>query len=175
MSTSKNTREQAAAEPWAKFCDLPFVGEADGHAPHWTLPAAGGYAGGCWAGEAAAHAYLMYLQNKENDGGGTLQLVALSFAERLAAAESDQERAALRGQAVTFFATVGRAAAWFARNAMKKDPWTRQEIEDAIASGVNLDEAAHMREYERKWRSAAAKRGWASRRKAARRARRDAA
>lgn len=168
MSKTKNTRAPIApAALWADFWDLPFVSnDANPRHKHWNLPAAGGYCGGNWAGEAAAQAYLVHMQNGEGSGYGTLQLIALAFADRMSNAESEDERDSLRGQIVGFFATVGQAAHGFAQHMMRATPWTTDDIQNRIDNSPALADA-YMRDYEKKWRSKAAKAGWATRRKTA--------
>lgn len=95
-----------------RVTDLPFFGIG----VTWTMPATGGYDGGCTAGKAAAEIYLReYLRPISLARGGhipTLQKVALGIAERTASATTEDERESLRGQAVGFFSHLDGCLLW---------------------------------------------------------------
>jgi len=145
--------------------DLPFLGLGC----KWSLPATGGYIGGNKAGEAAAWMYMHYLQqDRSRLSGGFLQLIALSFEERLTAATSDDERGALRGQAVGFFSALGSVLRDVA-NFYKFQPF--DELRTELQQGLDFDEAgflaaenAREREEQKAARAEAARKGWERRR-----------
>lgn len=86
-------------------CRLPFWGDRDGvkFKSFWSVPATGGYGGGCATGAALAHVYMKHI--KENPSPcGVLQSIVISMAgldDRL-----EDEFSALRGQIVGFFTTI---------------------------------------------------------------------
>jgi hypothetical protein len=87
---------------------LPFVGgkDRDGCISFWNVPATGGYGGGCQTGEALAQAYLKLMADGGEYNGGMTQNIVFSMAEALRAAKTPEDRASIRGQIVSFFATL---------------------------------------------------------------------
>ena len=116
MSKPKSTRARATSAPETaplpRVTSLPFFGVG----ASWSLPATGGYEGGCMAGKAAAELYMReYLRPIQQAGVHhipTLPKVALGIAERMAAAATPAERESLRGQAVGFFAQLDAYLLW---------------------------------------------------------------
>lgn len=111
-STCARTTSAPETAPLPRVTDMPFFGVG----ASWTLPATGGYDGGCIAGKAAAELYMReYLRPIQQAGAHhlpTLQKVALGIAERMAAAATPAERESLRGQAVGFFAHLDSYLLW---------------------------------------------------------------
>lgn len=86
----------------------PAVSEFD-HYPWWAFeeyPVAPDYVSGNAAGNAAALAFLKYLQSGHRSSQGTLQCIALDFARELKAARSEGEIAAIQGKMVGMFTTL---------------------------------------------------------------------
>lgn len=168
MSKSKRTRnDKAMEERIAQFHELrrklPFTSTdlAYGQRGWWTIPAKGGYTGGCQSGQAAAHAFLKYLRERARPfGGGTLQHIVLDMLG------SEKMSVSLRGQVVGFFSTLDYYLGQLAAIDSGFDYVPFEALRERVEKGVARTRADELAEA-KKFRSDVAKRAWERRRQKA--------
>lgn len=119
---------------------LPFVGKG-GKGPglsFWSVPATGGYGGGCETGKALALLYMKHLREHGPAAGGMLQTMAFSMFED--GADND----ARRGQIVGFFTMLEKA--WFSacRKNSALDNFSAVDLLEAANTGLEFDEEAYL-------------------------------
>ncbi len=85
---------------------LPFVGLYKSGVCWWSVPATGGYGGGCETGAAMATAYLRDLKMNPEFHGGLLQHIVLDMCEAYKHGLTAAEEESLRGQIVGFFSAI---------------------------------------------------------------------
>jgi hypothetical protein len=126
---------------------LPFVGspEPGNGMSFWTVPAAGGYSGGCKTGQYLAKIYLKHVLD-HGTMGGTLQLIALDmFGVGISAEKENQPSlsSSRKGQVVGFFAEIDE---WLKTAvSMHKFELNNMDVGATIRAaegGLNFDEAA---------------------------------
>jgi hypothetical protein len=133
---------------------LPFViyDPDRGIESWWSLPATGGYQGGCGAGAAAGKAFMKYLRS-ERGAGFVLPWVVESMV--IGKGKSDT----LHGQIVGFFGVLGSALANAAKLDSGLDTWSYYLLREKIEEGLKFDEEAFAERHDRQRRSEAAKLG----------------
>lgn len=112
--------------------------------PHWAFkeyPVAPDYASGNATGEAAALAFLKYLQSGKRFSGGSLQGVVIDWAMELRAAQSDGEISGIRGKMVGMFSVLEEWLAFAVQHgttdALKNatEATLRAKLQDAAEGG----------------------------------------
>lgn len=132
----------------SRYEDLPFVGDPQSPAPHWTLPAVGGYEIGYDTGADMAHAFLEFMCRGLHPGQYSFHLsrIILSFYVRidaegglpaLDAAQHSSEMESLRGQFFGFFNTVSAVLAEAEVDSAEGNESWLTEI-DMAGSGASL-------------------------------------
>lgn len=124
----------------------------------WNVPATGGYGGGCFAGTAAAHAYLKYLRERkaagQSFGGGILQMIVIEMIGEQKLSD------ATKGQLVGFLSMLCDQFASLTDLYSPLDRLSYEVIEEKIQNAVNYNDA----EVQRRVRSVVAKQAWEKRR-----------
>ncbi|EAO7484796.1 hypothetical protein O0466_000438 [Salmonella enterica] len=90
---------------------LPFVRVIKSRGvDFWSVPASGGFSGGCQTGEALARLYLKNLRDGGYVGGGALQFIAKEMLRKMEVARgiSKDAEESISGQLIGFFSVLDR-------------------------------------------------------------------
>lgn len=167
--SSKNGLSPVVDKDIADWRSLPFTGTKGGC---WNLPATGGYSGGIDAGAACAMLYLQYLRSRKSRGDFEGLASAMGdLCDRIVAARTENETRILSGQMLGFLRVIDSVLIDVREKILPQD---RATLEAQLKAGLEFDEKAYFAAYEREVRSGAAKRGWETRRRRARRGRKAA-
>lgn len=123
----------------------------------WNIPARGGYGGGCFAGTAAAYAYLEFVRERHKAGlpyaGGLLQVIVLEMI-------GDKLSSAKKGQLVGFLSMLCEQFGSMANLYSPLDRLSYEVIEEKIQKALQYSDE----EMARRARSVIAKQAWEKRR-----------